>query len=401
MKRFLPLLLCVVGCSSAPPAPRVTSAELAAAVDEPVRKLIEDRKIPGALIAVAKDGQVVLLKGWGLMDVEAGKPMREDAIFRIYSMTKAITTAAALTLVDAGVVALDDPVAKWIPELRGLKVQAPEGLRTPKRAPTVQDLMLHTAGFTYGGRSTGKAYAEKKPMEGKDLDEMAARLAEVHLAFDPGTDWHYGVNTDVLGLVVERASGKKLDVYLQERIFDPLDMKDTGFHVPAEKVGRFAANYRPEKDGLKLIDDPKKSKYLARPGLLSGGGGLVSTARDYLRFLLMVEGGGRLEERRVLSAESVLKMTTDQLPREAFPIYFGNEKRHGTGFGLAFSVRTADTAWDPAGRVGEYGWGGAASTHYWVSPKDRLIVVTLEQRMPYSFDTEFAVKKPIYDAVGK
>jgi CubicO group peptidase (beta-lactamase class C family) len=402
----LPLLLLVAGLAACATASselprRAAPPSGLAALDPIVEKLIQEKKIPGAVVAVAKDGEVALMKSWGLMDVESARPMREDTIFRIYSMTKAIVTAAALALVDDGVVGLDDAVGRWIPELKDLKVQTPDGLRPPKRAPTVKDLMLHTAGFTYGGRSTGKAYADKKPLEAKDLDEMAARLADVHLAFDPGSDWQYSLSIDVLGLVVERVSGKKLDAFLQERVLGPLDMKDTGFFVPAEKADRFAANYRPEKGGLALIDDPRKSKYLSSPGLLSGGGGLVSTARDYLRFLLMVEGGGALQGRRVLSAESVRKMTADQLPREAFPIYFGQEKRHGVGFGLGFSVRTADTPWDPAGRIGEYGWGGAASTHYWASPRDRIVVVTLEQRMPYSFETEFAVKKPIYDALVK
>jgi CubicO group peptidase (beta-lactamase class C family) len=178
-------------------------------------------------------------------------------------------------------------------------------------------------------------------------------------------------------------------------------MRDSGFSVPAEKVGRFAGNYQREKDGLKEIDEPAKSKYLKPPGLVSAGGGMVSTIRDYMRFLLMIDGGGALHGVRILSPESVKLMTTNLLPKEAFPIYFGNQKRHGTGFGLGFSVRTADTEWDPAGRVGEYGWGGAASTHYWVSTKDHLAVVTMEQTMPYTFDVEFAVKGLIYDAIVK
>jgi CubicO group peptidase (beta-lactamase class C family) len=230
---------------------------------------------------------------------------------------------------------------------------------------------------------------------------MAKRLAKVPLAFDPGSDWNYGISIDVLGLAIQRASGMPLDRFLEERIFKPLDMHDSGFMVPPEKVGRFAANYQRQDDGLKLIDDPGKSKYLKPPGLVSGGGGMVSTIRDYMRFLLMVDGGGELRGVRILSPESVRLMTTNQLPREAFPIYFGKEKRHGTGFGLGFSIRTADTEWDKAGRVGEYGWGGAASTHYWASPKDHLVVVTMEQTMPYSFDVEFAVKGPIYDANRK
>jgi CubicO group peptidase (beta-lactamase class C family) len=179
---------------------------------------------------------------------------------------------------------------------------------------------------------------------------------------------------------------------MEERIFKPLDMKDSGFMVPAEKAGRFAANYGRSAAGLKCIDEPAKSKYLKPPGLISGGGGMVGTTRDYMRFLLMVDGLGTLGTVKVLSPESVKLMTSNLLPKEAFPIYFGKEKRHGVGFGLGFCVRTADTEWDKTS-------GGAASTHYWASPKDRLVVVTMEQTMPYSFDVEFAVKGPIYDAI--
>jgi CubicO group peptidase (beta-lactamase class C family) len=325
------------------------------------------------------------------MNLEADKPMRADAIFRIYSMTKAIATAAALTLVEEGKLGLDDPVGKWVAELKDLKVKTPEGPRDPARPPTVKDLMLHIAGFTYGEHA--------KALESKDLDEMGAKLAKIPLAYDPGKDWQYSISIDVLGLVIERASGTKLDRFLEERIFKPLDMKDTGFWVPSEKLDRFAANYNHSADALKRIDDP--SKYAKPATFFSGGGGLVSTARDYIRFLLMVEGGGTLDAKRLLKEETVRLMTTNQLPKEAFPIRFGKQIRHGTGFGLGFSVRTAETEWDPKARLGEYGWGGAASTHYWTSPKDRVIVVTMEQTMPYSPDVEFAIKGLVYDALSK
>ncbi len=392
-------LLLVLGCAAPPPA---LSQEKLHHVDGIIEDMIAKKKLAGAIVMVAKDGAVVFTGVYGKMDLEANKPMQADTIFRIYSMTKAIATAGALILVEEGRLKLDAPVGDVIPELKDFKVATAEGTRPASRQPTIQDLMLHDAGYLYGdGHHTGKAYREKKPMEAPSLDEMAKRLAEVPLAFDPGSDWNYGISIDVLGLAVQRASGMPLDKFLEERIFKPLDMHDSGFMVPAEKVGRFAANYQRNADGLKLIDDPAKSRYLKPPGLVSGGGGMVSTIRDYMRFLLMVDGGGQLNGVRILSSASVRRMTTNQLPNEAFPIYFGKEKRHGTGFGLGFSVRTADTEWDKAGRVGEYGWGGAASTHYWASPNDHLVVVTMEQTMPYSFDVEFAVKGPIYDAIEK
>jgi CubicO group peptidase (beta-lactamase class C family) len=394
------LLLAAFGCAA--PAPVRLSPEKLRQVDAVVEDMVAKKKLAGAIVMVAKDGAVAFTGVYGKMDLEANKPMQADTIFRIYSMTKAIATAGALILVEEGKLKLDAPVGDVIPELKDVKVATAEGLRAPSRPPTIKDLMLHDAGYLYGdGHHTGKAYQEKKPMEAPSLDEMAKRLAEVPLAFDPGKDWNYSISIDVLGLAVQRASGLPLDKFLEERLFKPLAMHDSGFSVPAGKVGRFAANYSRSDAELKAIDEPAKSKYLKAPGLVSGGGGMVSTIRDYMRFLLMVDGGGQLDGVRILSADSVRLMTTNQLPKEAFPIYFGKQIRHGTGFGLGFSVRTADTEWDPAGRVGEYGWGGAASTHYWVSPKDHLVVVTMEQTMPYTFDLEFAVKGLIYDALPK
>lgn len=378
------------------------SSEKLKKVDEVVEGLIAKKRLAGGIVMIARNGVVVFTGVYGKMDLEADKPMKADTIFRIYSMTKAIASAAALILVEEGKLKLDAPIGDAIAELKDLKVITPEGLRPASRQPSIKDLMLHDAGYTYGsGRLNDKFYAEKKPLAAPDLDEMGKRLAEMPLAFDPGSDWHYSISIDVLGLAIQRAAGMPLDKFMEERIFKPLDMKDSGFMVPADKVGRFAANYTRNAEGLKLLDDPAKSRYLKAPGLVSAGGGMVGTVRDYMRFLLLVDGGGALGNVRILKPESVALMTTNQLPKEAFPIYFGKEKRHGTGFGLGFSVRTADSDWDKSGRVGEYGWGGAASTHYWASPKDRLVVVTMEQTMPYAWDMEFGVKGPIYDAIEK
>jgi CubicO group peptidase (beta-lactamase class C family) len=380
-------------------APRGLDEGRVGAVEAVAKDYVARKQAAGVVVVAALDGREVFARAYGSADLESGAPMRVDTIVRLYSMTKAVACAAALVLVDDGVLGLDDPVAKWVPEVKDVRVVDASGTRAPSRPPTVRDLMLHTAGYTYGGsgRPADKAYAEVKPLEAKDMDDFAARLGRIPLAFDPGKDWVYSISIDVVGLVVERASKMKLDRFLETRIFKPLGMVDTGFHVPAEKLGRFAANYRREKDGLKRIDGQADSKYAKPPGFCSAGGGLVGTARDYLRFLLMVEGGGA----PILKPETASLMWINLLPKEAFPIYFGKQVRHGTGFGLGFSVRVKDTDWDPAGRQGEYGWGGAASTHYWVSPRDRLAVVTLEQTMPYAFDLEFAIKKPVYEAIGE
>lgn len=383
-----------------PAKAKLSEAKLAG-VDTFMESQVASKKIVGGIVIVSHNGKIGFFHKYGMMDLEAKKPMKEDTIFRIYSMSKGITSAAALTLVEASKLNLDDPVSKYIPSFANLKVAAPEGLRPPTRPMQIRDLFLHTSGLTYGTgpEALTEAYKRLKPMESTNLAEMADKLSQVPLAFDPGTDWTYGVSIDVLGRVIEVASGQSLDVYLEKTILKPLDMRDTAFNVPAEKADRFAANYKRTPNGLEVIDAPATSKYTKQVTLFSGGGGLVSTARDYMRFLSMIEQGGKLDGHRILKSDTVKLMSSNQLPEKAFPIYFGKEKRWGTGFGLGFSVRTEITTWDPAGHVGEYGWGGAASTHYWLSPKDKLIVITLEQIMPYEWDSEFGTKRIIYDAI--
>jgi CubicO group peptidase (beta-lactamase class C family) len=367
-----------------------------------VSRQIENQQIAGGIVLVWHRGKIVYINAMGLRDIEAQKPMQTDTIVRLYSMSKAITTAAALRLCDEGKLDLDDPVSKYIPGFADLQVATPDGeLRAPTREMVVRDLMLHTCGLTYGSgpEKVREGFARLRPMQAVNLAEMADKLSQIPLAFDPGSEWTYGVGIDVLGRVIEVASGQSLDEHLAQAIFEPLGMPDTAFRVPPAKLDRFAANYSRSPEGLKLIDAPGESRYAKEVTYFSGGGGLVGTATDYLRFLVMVMNGGELDGQRILRPETVALMTNNQLPEAAFPIRFGEELRHGTGFGLGFSVRTEITTWDPAGHVGECGWGGAASTHYWLSPADELIVITIEQIMPYQWDTEFGVKKFIYDAI--
>lgn len=372
-------------------------------VDAFMEHAVADQKIAGGIVIISREGKIGFFHTYGQRNLEAKQPMTADTIFRIYSMSKAITTAAALKLYDEGKLKLDAPVSAYLPSFAHLEVAAPSGLRAPARLMTVKDLMLHTSGLTYGDGPDAlkEAYARLKPLDSTNLAEMTDKLSKIPLAFDPGADWNYGVGIDVLGRIIEVVSGEGLDLYLYKNIFQPLDMPDTAFSVPPDKLSRFAANYRRSPEGLQVIDAPADSKFAKPVTFFSGGGGLVSTARDYMRFLTMIENGGKLDGHRILRSKTVKLMTSNQLPPAAFPIHFGKEIRYGTGFGLGFNVRTEITTWDPAGRVGEYGWGGAASTHYWVSPKDKLIVVTLEQIMPYEWDTEFGIKKIIYDAVEK
>ncbi|MFP6900212.1 MAG: serine hydrolase domain-containing protein [Opitutales bacterium] len=380
------------------------SAAKLAKVDEVMRGYLAEKKLAGAIVAVACHGKVVHFGTYGKMDLARDKEMTADAIFRIYSMSKAISTAAALMLLEEGKYALDDPVSKYIPEFKELTVWK-KGKATPaKNQMTVQQLMLHTSGLSYGFVGNGpveQQYKKQKPIDRDGtLPRMTKTLSEIPLAFEPGAKWQYSVSIDVLGRLIEIWSGEKFEDFLVERVLKPLDMRDTAFFVPKSKIDRFTANYSPDGPGkLRLIDDPAKSRYLRPPSLASGGGGLVSTARDYLRFLQMILNGGELHGKRVLKKKTVRLMTRNQLPKKLMPIQIGQPPRTGVGFGLGFSVRVAMSDWDPGGKVGEFGWGGAASTHYWASPKDDLVVVTMEQIMPYSFLTEWGVKKLIYDAM--
>jgi CubicO group peptidase (beta-lactamase class C family) len=369
-------------------------------VNARVQRLVDEQKLAGAITVVARRGEVVHFETFGLRDIGAKKAMERDTIMRFYSMTKPITSVAAMILYDEGKFQLDDPVAKHIPELKGLKVykeseDGEAGYVEPNRAVTVRDLMRHTSGFTYGifsNTPVDKMYRQKQIFGSRDLQEMVKRLGEIPLLFEPGTRWHYSVSTDVLGYLVERLSGWKLDAFFKERIFEPLDMKDTGFYVPEDKASRFSVCYGPKASGgLKVTTQFGADRYLVPPTFLSGGGGLVSTARDYMRFCQMLLNKGELDGVRLLTPETVEMMTKNQLPPN---VDWGG----GNGFGLGFSVQLKPGRAGKA-RVGEYGWGGAASTHFWISPKDDLAVVALSQYMPFSGQLQDAVKPLIYDAI--
>jgi CubicO group peptidase (beta-lactamase class C family) len=387
------------------------SAEKLAKVGEIMNGFVNDKKIAGGIVLVARNGKLVFQETYGKRNLAGDQPVERDTIFRIYSMSKAITSAAALMLVEEGKLDLDAPVSEYLPEFANLTVLEGEPdsdsktVRPPKSPMTVKDLFRHTSGIPYG--NAAGSYTEKV-VEGadvldmnSDLELMATKLGQIPLAFDPGTKWQYGASIDVLGYLVQQVSGQPLEEFLEERIFEPLGMTDTAFYVLAEKKVRFAANYLSDGKGNMIIrDDPSRSGYLHEPGLKSGGGGLVGTASDYMRFLLMIAGDGEFAGQRILSPESVALMRTNQLPEGVGWIGFGDDERTGVGFGLGFSVTMEpNDKKNPGAKQGEYGWGGAASTHYWLSPEDKLVVVTMEQRWPYSPETEVALKPVIYGAV--
>ena len=374
-----------------------------------VKALIDKKQMAGAVIAVARHGKVAMFEALGEMQAGSGRVMKPDAIVRIYSMTKPITTVAAMILVDEGKIGLDDPVSKYLPEFKNVRVLAGKAdideTVEAKRAPTIRDLMRHTAGLTYGNFGN-RAIEERYKKAGvfttpsDSLQDTIVKLARLPLKFQPGTRWHYSASVDVLGRVVEVASGKPLDEFFAERIFKPLDMKDTGFFVPQDKLDRFAAVHGLDKQNkVAVTETAEKSRYRNKPRLLSGGGGCVGTARDYLRFCQMMLNGGELDGVRILKGETVAEMTKNQLEEEAMKAKNGGKADVGHGFGLGFGVCVGKDDPKQASVVGEYYWAGAASTHFWIAPKQELIVVAMEQFMPNRTKLLVAIKPLIYQAV--
>ncbi|MHC5085794.1 MAG: serine hydrolase domain-containing protein [Planctomycetota bacterium] len=360
-----------------------------------VQKLIDDEKLSGAVVAVVQKDKLIHFKAQGLRDMEHNEPMQTDTLFRIYSMTKPITTVAAMMLWEEGKFKLDDPVYKYIPEFKDLKVYQATKETDSGRAMTVRDLMQHTSGLTYGWGTDAveKMYGEKNVLDyDQPLSVMIDKLSGIPLLFNPGDKWNYSVSTDVLGYVVQQVSGKPLDVFFQERIFEPLEMNDTAFYVHPDKVDRFAVNYGPDGNGgLKIVDGIKESRFLKNPAMFSGGGGLVSTAPDYVRFCRMLVNKGSLDGQQILKKETVKMMTEHQLPEDMRTTW-------GTGFGLGFSVLLGTENTEEA--IGEYGWSGMASTYFWILPQKNLAVVALSQIIPYSNQLADAIKQPIYDEIG-
>ena len=369
------------------------SAEKLAGVKTVVQGLVDDKKVAGATVVVARKGKIAFFETFGMMDIEAQRPMANDTILRFYSMSKPITSVALMMLYEEGKIELDDPVSKHIPQFKELKVYSESGNEALNRPMSVSDLLRHTSGLTYGFfgiTAVDKMYIEKGVFDWQsNLEDKVSKLSEIPLLYQPGTKWHYSVSTDIVGYLVEKVSGQPLDRFFKERIFKPLDMKDTGFYVPAEKVDRLAVCYGPNIMGMLLVTDgAANSRYLTKPTMLSGGGGLVSTAPDYLRFCQMLLNKGQLDGKRLLSVKTVEMMTSNQLPE-------GVSREDSGGFGLGFSVRTEDGKFPK----GEYGWGGMASTHFWISPEYDLIVIALSQRMPYSGQLENIVKPIVYDSI--
>jgi len=360
---------------------------------------VDTGKLAGALIAVSRHGETVHTGVVGLADRERNVPMREDTIFRLYSMTKPVTSVAFMMLVEEGLVSLNDLVHRFIPAWRDLGVFAagvPGAFQTRRVATPMRmiDLLRHTSGLTYGFQlrtNVDAAYRKNRigTIEGdQPLDRMIELLAATPLEFPPGEAWNYSVSTDVLGYLVGLISGMPFDEFLRTRILDPLGMHDTDFFVAPEKRARLAACYTLSPAGkVVLQDDPATSRFLAPPRLLSGGGGLVGTASDYLKFCRMLLGGGAAEGQRFLGPRTIALMTMNHLPggRELIEMsrsLFSEAIYAGLGFGLGFAVVLDRPKTMTAGNVGEYFWGGMASTAFWIDPVDELAVVFMTQFIP-------------------
>ena len=378
------------------------SSSRLARIGEHMQRYIDAGKIAGALTLVARRGQIAYLEPLGHLEIERRRPVTSDAIWRIYSMTKPITSVGLMMLYEQGRFQLDDPVHRFIPSWRDLRVFVGGNYPTFKTAPverpmTVRDLLSHTSGLTYGFMERTNVDAAYRKLgvadqtrSGYSLQDMVETLAELPLEFSPGTRWNYSVATDVLGHLIEVISGQRLDVYLRERILEPLGMRDTGFVLGEQQVARFAANYERQGDGsLKLIDDPEQSHYRKR-SFYSGGGGLLSTAPDYFRFTAMLQNMGELDGVRLLGRKTVELMTMNHLPGGqdltdlAQAGMFTETAYAGVGFGLGFSVMQSLARAHILGSPGEFAWGGAASTAFWIDPVEDLTVIFMTQLMPSS-----------------
>lgn len=367
------------------------SQERLGKIDSAMQKYTETNKLAGTVTLVARNQEIVHLSANGKRNRETGEAMTTDTIFRIYSMTKPITAVAALTLWEQGKFHMYDPIEKYLPELAGLKVYAGgEGenmrLEEAKSKIRIIDLFLHTAGFSYGfsNSEVDKLYQALPPLSSSDnLDTVLKRISELPLNHQPGSKWNYGINTDIIGFLVERLTGMKLGEYMQEVIFKPLQMKDTAFHVPSDKVARLAQIYGPGENGeMKVLDSAPVGNFLSDPSVHNGGGGLVSTINDYYVFTQMLLNGGEYKGTRILGRKTVNYLRSNHLPSNLMPF---SPTSHGEGYGLAMSVTVDSGDALLMGSEGDYGWGGAASTYFRIDPQENMILIMMSQFVPSAF----------------
>ncbi|MDG1207217.1 MAG: serine hydrolase [Pseudomonadales bacterium] len=369
---------------------------------------VDNDELAGVVTLIARKGKIVHFEEVGKLNLETGKKLKKDSLFRIYSMTKPIVTTAAMMLYEEGKFQLTDPVSMYLPAFKGVKVLVDGEEVDATHEFTIRELMSHTAGLTYGifgNTEVDQAYRaalfeQTGGYKVATIEEMVNEIGEIPLQYQPGTKWVYSLSVDVLGRLIEVVSGQSLDVFLEERMFEPLDMDDTFFEVPKDKVKRFGTNHLRSKDGiLTVMDRPENSAFANKVTFFSGGGGLVSTAMDYLRYSQMMLNGGELDGVRIVSPATIDLMTRNQL-NEGVSSGFGERPGvAGTvGFGLGFGVATAAPK-TGSGSKGEFNWGGAAGTVFWVDPEQELTAVLMVQMMRNPINLRAQFKALTYQAI--
>ncbi len=381
------------------------SAERLDRIRPAMQAYVDDGRLAGVMTMVARRGQVVHWDAVGMRDLEAADPLEPDDIFRIFSMTKPVTSTAVMMLVEEGRVALDDPLSKFVPGFADVTVLTAAGERVPPNdAITIQHLLTHTSGLTYGffGDSpVDRIYNESGVFfTAQGLDNFADGVAALPLLAHPGERWNYSVSTDILGRVIEVASGQTFDQFVKTRILDPLDMQDTAFMVAADKRDRFTASYARPDGALQATDSPTDGQYTRPPAWLSGGGGLTSTASDYIRFAQMLLQEGEFDGVRILAADTVRVMSTNHLPDSLIPIAVGNYLSPAYGFGLGFAVAVDAAASPEPDNDGVFRWAGAANTFFWIDPVAELIGMVWTQYGEFAaYEIEREFQTLVYEAL--
>ena len=385
------------------------SSERLGKINEFVRRDIDEGRLVGVVTMVARDGKIVHYESSGNYGLDNDKPIERDALFRIYSMTKPVTTVAMMMLYEEGRFQLGDPVSKHLPEFENQKILKDGELVDPQSPMTIQQLMSHSAGLAYGfydDNPVDLAYQDAGISDSANLDEMIEKLAQIPLRFEPGSRYHYSIATDVLGAMVERLSGMNLEEFFDRRIFTPLGMDDTFFNVPDDKLDRVASNhYWDQESGSMAVMPAEASRPLQGVTMFWGGAGLLSTAMDYMIFCEMLRQGGSYNGVRILGPKTVQYMTishlTDEVRNNGAAEYPGSHLYDGQSFGLGFGVFTDPGQAKVVTSMGEYSWGGAANTKFWIDPEEELVAILMTQFLgsPWSDPTRFQMKVATYQAL--
>jgi CubicO group peptidase (beta-lactamase class C family) len=382
------------GAFADPPLPAATpesqgfSSERLERLHARLKGFVDEGKYSGMVLLLARNGRIVDWQTYGLRDVEERLPMEKDTIVRLYSMSKIVTSVAALILHEEGRLKLDDPVSKYLPALEKPKVMTGGTVKAPvlvaaKTPITVKHLLTHTAGFLYGfgTEPIDKIYQQAGLWEAASMDEFVAKAAKLPLGHEPGTRFRYGINTDLLGAVIEKVSGQTLDAFVEERICKPLGLADTGYDVPAEKMGRLAKVYTLKEGHFSAVEPAASSFAEKGRGFPTGGAGMFSTAGDYARFAQMLLNGGELDGVRILGRKTVELMTVNHLNGLK---RVTNEFSESDGFGLGVYVRLDLAKSNRLGSEGTFGWSGAATTNVIMDPREKLVAIVLAQHMPFN-----------------